>query len=348
MVNTVQVTIKIDKAANVVVNIIEGQQMSVANIGPPSVGAGPWSYTEANVAYMKLVKTRRGYVDHGRRQHDHHRRKTIDFRPRLIRGKWQSRHRAQLLDGSEGDGRPGQYIIPTTVRARIHISKGFYHSANPTYVWHPNGQSITITGPPTSWQWSNAVGISGSSWNWKMTLYNLANTSQFTAGDWAIVWGAGNVTTANHCLCCGYFAVEAVGPNWVRVQVPNYRTSFPVAGLTSLYIMPIQVNIACTTKNQSAFVIGPDGLLELKFCGFACAVVPDVNTNGVVAVVTPTRRCRRVKLECVVEPTSAKRGLRPHRWRVQRQLQLLRRQQLPNGVHHWRRQYDAERMRFVL
>src|SRR6266576_1406248 len=44
VVNTVQVYVKIDKAANITIQITAGQQMSVANIGAPTVCAGPWSY----------------------------------------------------------------------------------------------------------------------------------------------------------------------------------------------------------------------------------------------------------------------------------------------------------------
>jgi hypothetical protein len=164
VVNTIQVTIKIDKAVQPIVNISVGQTFDVQNIGAASIGAGPWSYTQANVAYLKRLVDGPGLII------------TEDTNTITIGQKILT----QDLDCYVAVGNPDifpdfstiqnalnwlrDYYIPTNIFATIHVMPGVWTNAVETIVDHPQGLQIkiegTIGGPftPTSASFMGGAG----------------------------------------------------------------------------------------------------------------------------------------------------------------------------------------------
>ena len=242
VVNTIQVTIKIGQAPDVQINILEGQQLSIVNIGPPTVGAGPWSYTQANVAYMKRlvqgaamsITEDADTITIGQRQ------LTMDLDLYVANGNPDiSPHFSTIQKALDY---LGQWLIPTNVFARIHVSAGTYvlQTDQPNYVNHPNSQSIIIQGPQNpSITGTGIGGIVGSSKNWSVNILGLPNTSSFHVNDWVIIDRVSGITSDNEALVCGFFQVTAVGTNQITVKIPHNKTSFSVTGTNSVRVTAI-------------------------------------------------------------------------------------------------------------
>jgi hypothetical protein len=177
--NTIQVTIKIDEAQNVAITITQGQQFAVINIGAPSVGAGPWSYTQANVAYLKRLKPGAAMLI------------SEDANTITIGAKQLTSDLDLYVANGNPDVSPdfstiqnainylGQYLIPTTIRARIWVQPGTYvMSSTPGSVHfslnHPNSQNITIQGPINNSVAGTTISITGSTKNWSVTLGGMS------------------------------------------------------------------------------------------------------------------------------------------------------------------------------
>jgi hypothetical protein len=293
VVNTLQVTIKIDPAAmgNVVINVIAGQQMSVANIGPASVGAGPWSYTQANVAWMKrlvagaqtLITEDANTITIGARQ------LTSDLDLYVATGNPDISPNfstiAKALDYL------GQYGIPTTIKARINVSAGMYASPNVINVNHPNGRCITIQGPQTAMQTGTSLSIAGSANAWNMTINGLASTTEFTVNYYAIIHYCGGVTNGHHSLGCGIFKILSKTASTVVLRVPSPKSSLSIIGANSIKITPINVQLISSTKNASTMSIGSNGLALLQYISIIQGIVPDaaiipLNISGATDMVS--------------------------------------------------------------
>jgi hypothetical protein len=279
VVNTIQVTIKIDKAPNVQISILQGEQFAVTNIGGPEVGAGPWSYTQANVAYMKRLVA-------GALTDIHEDTNTITIGQKQLTAD---------LDLYVANGNPdispnfssiqnalnylGQYVIPTSIKARINVSAGTYTSATSVIVDHPNSQSITIQGPENTRYVGTSLSIIGSSYNWDMTINGIGNTSQFLVDSYAIVDYVLGVTTPSFPLVTGCFRVLSKTASSVTLRVPNPKSSFSIAGATNIGVVPINVLLTCSTLNTSVFYIGSAGLRLLQNVAIVPTTLPTSSTT---------------------------------------------------------------------
>lgn len=283
VVNTIQVTIKIDQAQNVVINITAGQQLSVANIGPPTVGAGPWSYTQANVAWLKrlvpgaatLISEDANTITIGAKQ------LTADLDLYVANGNPDIAPDFSTIQNAINY--LGQYLIPTTIRARIHVQSGTYVMPAGTYSFlnHPNSQNITIQGPQNNTITGTTISITGSTKNWSVTIGAMSSTAQFQVNNWLIVDSIGAMTSANHACLCGFFKVTAKTASSVTFLVPWRGASFPVSGFTSAALTPISAIISCPL-NTHGFVTGAYGIGLLQYLGVVAQTTPVVSTHAVV------------------------------------------------------------------
>lgn len=278
--NTIQVTIKIAEAQNVVINIVAGQQFAVTNIGAPTVGAGPWSYTQANVAYLKrlkpgaamLISEDANTITIGAKQ------LTADLDLYVANGNPDIAPDFSTI--SNAINYLGQYLIPTTIRARIHVQPGSYVGPSTDgnvhfNLNHPNSQNITIQGPQNTTVSGTTIAITGSAYNWSVTIGAVSNTAQFKVNDWVIVDSVGAMTTNNHACLCGFFKVTAKTVSSVTFFVPWRGGSFPIAGFSSAVMTPISAIISCPI-NTLGLICGSYGVGLLQYI-------------GVVAQATPTR-----------------------------------------------------------
>ena len=293
VVNTVQVTIKIAEVQPVI-NILPGEgNFAVVNIGPPSVGPGVWSFTNANVANLKRLVAGAGMV----LSEDTN---TITVATKQLIGD---------LDLYVANGNPdispnfstiqnamnylGQFIIPTTIKARIHVSAGTYTMPvsgqstgwqNHTEINHPNAQNITIQGPQnTSRTGTSVQSITGSAFNWTVTIGGISNTTEFAVNSYVIVDNINKATGNNHGTICGFFRVTAKTASTVSYFVPYYNTSFSVAGINTIQLTPISVIISPAT-NVQGFRVSPHGIGLLQYI-------------GVVAQGSPTKRMAGINIE---------------------------------------------------
>lgn len=280
--NTVQVTIKIDEAENVVINILAGESFAVVNIGPPTVGAGPWSYTTANVAYLKRLVAGPATVI------------TEDTNTITI----GARQLTADLDLYVANGNPdispnfssiqkaldylGQYQIPTTIQARIHVSAGTYTSANTIQISHPNSQNITIQGPQNNSQTGTGLTITGSSYNWSMSVNGLPNTSQFTVNQYAIVNACFGVSAGQNALGTGCFKVTAKTASSVTLLVPNYRSSFDMGGANTIRLIPLSVTLQCSTVNRAVVNVWASGIGRFQYMAVVAQNLPTLSMNAFV------------------------------------------------------------------
>jgi hypothetical protein len=146
VVNTIQVTIKIDKAVQPIVNISVGQTFDVQNIGPSSVGAGPWSYTQANVAYLKrlvqgpglLISEDTDTITIGQKI------LTVDLDLYVALGNPDIAPNFSTIQNALNWLR--DYYIPTNIFARIYVQPGKWLNAATTIVDHPQGLQVKIIG----------------------------------------------------------------------------------------------------------------------------------------------------------------------------------------------------------
>jgi hypothetical protein len=280
VVNTIQVTVKIDKATNVQINITAGQQFAVANIGAPSVGAGPWSYTQANVGYFKrlvagaamLVTEDTNTITIGQKQ------LTSDLDLYVANGNPDISPDFSTIQNALDY--LGQFVIPTAIQARIHVSAGTYVSPNVIHVAHPNSQSITIQGPQLTMRTGTSVSIVGSANNWNLTVNGIPDTTEFAVNDWAIISNLQGVAVS-HPLGCGFFKVLSKTASTVTVRAPNPKTSFSLAGTTVVNITPINVILTSSTLNQSVFSVGAQGLGLFQHIGVTSTVTPTLSMAAV-------------------------------------------------------------------
>jgi hypothetical protein len=180
VVNSIQVTVKIDQAADVVINIIAGQQLSITNIGPPTVGCGPWSNTQANVAYMKRLVTGPGML------------LTEDANTITIGEKVLTADLDLYVAVGNPDIAPNfssiqkahdyllGYLIPVNRSATIHALAGLWTLNNAAnYLYHPNASQISIIGAAPIVTTATAI-TNVSSAQFSITL---TDASQFNVGD---------------------------------------------------------------------------------------------------------------------------------------------------------------------
>jgi hypothetical protein len=297
VVNTIQVTVKIDKAPNVQISIIQGEQFAVTNIGAPSVGAGPWSYTQANVGYFKRLKPGAATII------------TEDANTITVGAKQLTADLDLYVANGNPDIAPdfstinnainylGQYLIPTTIRARIHVQPGVYvgsstDGATHFTLNHPNSQNITIQGPQNNPVQGTTISITGSANNWSATIGTISDTSQFKVNDWVIVDYVGGMTTNNHACLCGFFKVTAKTANSVTFLVPWRGTSFPIAGFSTATLIPISAIISCPL-NTGGLVCGSYGVGLLQYLGIVAQATPTRagGIHGAVVAGSGTLKC---------------------------------------------------------
>lgn len=278
VVNTVQVTIKIDQAPNVQINILQGETFSVVNIGPPSAGAGPWSYTQANVGYFKrlvagaatLITEDTNTITIGQKQ------LTTDLDLYVANGNPDiSPHFSSIQKALDY---LGQFLIPVPIQARIHVSADSYVSSNLIVVDHPSGQAITIQGSPTTTRTSSGTTVTGGSGNWSMTFSGISSTAEFQVGKYAMILSASGTYAG---LTCGMYLITAKTANSVTARSNFWPASFPVTGGASAYITPINVVLARTAINQPVVYVGAYGLKAFRYMA---VVSPGGPTTTVVGV----------------------------------------------------------------
>lgn len=284
VVNTIQVTIKIDQAANVVINITAGQQLSIENIGPPSVGAGPWSYTQANVAYMKRLKPGAATLI------------TEDANTITIGAKQLTADLDLYVANGNPDISPdfstiqnaldylGQYLIPTTIKARIHVQAGTYVLASGGHVnvTHPNAQNITIQGPQNATLHATSVSaITGTARNWSVTFAGIPNTASVAVNNWVIANNPAGPVQTTMPLVCGFFKVTAKTASTITVLVPWRGASFAMPGLTGIDLTPITAIISAPL-NTSGIACGSAGIGLVQYLGFVAQVTPTQSASGAI------------------------------------------------------------------
>ena len=280
VVNTVQVTIKIDQAQNVVINITAGQQLSIENIGPPSVGAGPWSYTQANVAYMKrlvqgpamVITEDTNTITIGQRQ------LTADLDLYVANGNPDISPNFSTIQNAINY--LGQYLIPTTIKARINVMPGYY--TGNVYMDHPNNPSITIQGPQNpSVSLTGIASITGSANNWSVR-FNVPSTANMAVNSWVLIDSlTQNPTLYNSHLLAGFYKITAVVANSsVTVLVPYRKASFSVTGVTSGSITPIT---AIINPVLNGYVYFNTGIGLFQYLGVVAQVPPTLSSCGITA-----------------------------------------------------------------
>jgi len=253
VVNSLQVVVKIDKAANVVINIAAGTQLSITNIGAPTVGAGPWSYTQANVAYMKrLVPGARIIISEDAN--------TINIAENVLTQDLN----LNVLIGAN-DVFPNfstinraiaylkNYTIPINVTATITVGAGTWTQNNaPTVIDHLNGQQIKIIGNTS--QTRNILsyaGTTGTAGNYS-TSFNVDDVSDINVNDWVICLTRGSVVVR------GVFKVTAKVGNKITVKNPYSQTPFPTITATITgTIIALKTIISCPAGD--GMDVGPIG-----------------------------------------------------------------------------------------
>ena len=277
VVNTVQVTIAIAEAQPVI-NILPAEgSFAVTNIGPPTVGPGPWSYTNANVAYLKRLVAGGGIV-------------LSENTNTITIGTTTLTHD---LDLYVANGNPdiapdfstiqnaisylGGFLIPVTLKARIHVSRGYYSMPGVvgsdtgyqthTSLVHPQGQQITIQGPQNNTVTATSVSSpTGSAYNWNVTFNGISSTAQFQVNDYCIVNESNRATTGYNANICGFFKVVSKTASSVTLKIPYYYTSFAIGGINNAKLTPISVILTPNT-NVGGFYAGPDGVGLFQYIG---------------------------------------------------------------------------------
>jgi hypothetical protein len=282
--NTVQVTIKIDEAQDVIINILQGEQFAVVNIGPPSVGAGPWSYTQANVAYMKrlvpgaamLITEDTDTITIGAKQ------LTADLDLYVANGNPDISPDFSTIQNALNY--LGQFLIPTTIRARIWVQPGTYVLATNGHVniTHPNAQNITIQGPQNATLRATSVSsITGSTKNWSVTFAGIPSTASVAVNNWVIVNNPAGPVATTMPLVCGFFKVTAKTATTITVLIPWRGGSFAMPGaVTGIDITPITA-IVSAPLNTYSLVSGAQGVGMVQYLGFLAQVTPTLGCSGV-------------------------------------------------------------------
>jgi hypothetical protein len=277
VINTIQVTIKIDQAQPVI-NIVAGQTFDVTNIGPPTVGAGPWSYTQANIGYFKRLKPGAAMLI------------TEDASTITIGAKQLTADLDLYVANGNPDISPdfstiqnalnylGQYLIPTTIQARIWVQPGTYNLSTAIGVTHPNAQNITIQGPKnTTLRATSASAITGSAYNWNVTFAGIANTS--TIGSWVIVNNIYGSVANTLPLITGFFQVASKTASTVTVRVPWRGSSFAIPTVSQVDITPITA-ILNVALNNSGVLCESAGLGLFQYIGIVPQATPTASCHA--------------------------------------------------------------------
>jgi hypothetical protein len=274
VVNTIQVTVKIDKAANIEVIITEGQQLSLENIGPPSVGAGPWSHTQANVAYIKRlvagpmteISEDANTIKIGQKQ--------LSFSAILYVALGNPNVAPHFSSIWNAMYWLSQYILGPGVTIWIRVYPGVYWQNWCVYMDHVNGQQIVIEGVGSDGQpdgdsyFSGVSAISGGPWGWYVTLSGCTNMRNIRPGSWLNVWHGGGSRYLSSALLGGFFPVHAVAGNTVTVIIPWAEGSWPsLEGFGGGYFSVVNVLLGITVAGQYGAVIGNHGIGQFRNIG---------------------------------------------------------------------------------
>jgi hypothetical protein len=281
VVNTIQVTVRIDKAVTPVVNITAGQQLSITNIGPPEVGAGPWSYTQANVAYLKRLVQGPGILllEDADTITVEQKQLTADLDLYVANGNPDISPNFSTLQNAIDY--LGQFLIPTTIKARINMSGQTFNTAQRIILNHPNAQNITIQGPQNpALTGTSITSITGSAYNWSVTFGGFTDTSSVAVGNYAIVDRINATAANNEGLVTGFFLVTAVTAATITVKVPYSKASLPVSGVNSVRLTAISALIVTTVKNVGGFYASVYGISLFQYVGFVAGVIPDASLQA--------------------------------------------------------------------
>ena len=175
----------------------------------------------------------------------------------------------------------GQYVIPTTIKARINVSPGTYTSSTPILIDHPNSQSITVQGPQNTPVAGTSINIAGSANNWNLTVNGIPNTSQFVVNDYAIINYVGGVTNITAALICGFFKILSKTASSVTVRVMNYKASFSVVGCNNVRITPVSVILTTSAVNSPVVRIGSYGVRLFQYMGVVATVAPTLAMTAI-------------------------------------------------------------------
>jgi hypothetical protein len=223
VINTIQVTVKIDREANIQIIITAGQQLSVTNIGGPEVGAGPWSYTQANVAYLKRfvpgaeieIAETSDVITIGKKQ-------LHDWLVLYVNNSYTNQP-PYFRTIPDAYNYVRQFSIPSWLGCYIIVSEGIYYQTDTYYLDHAQGNRIYIIGDngvdiPNVY--FSSVGIAGGPWNYTVTLYGISDMRHVRVGSYLNIWHAGGSSYWGNALLTGCFPVTAVSGNsatiWVR------------------------------------------------------------------------------------------------------------------------------------
>jgi hypothetical protein len=281
VVNTIEVTIKIDVAASIQVIINAGAQLSLQNIGPVEVGAGPWSYTQASIGYFKRFVQGPGLLI------------TEDTDTITVGAKQLTSDLDLYVANGNPDISPdfstvqnaidylGQYLIPTTIRARINLSPQTFNISKAISLNHPNAGCITIQGPQNPTLAGNSItSITGGANNWSVTFGGFADTSSVVVGGYAIIDYINPTGGNNEGIATGIFLVTAVAATTVTVKVPYRGASLSITGVNSVRLTAITA-IILANKDVSAFGSGT-GIGLMQYIAFVAAAIPTVHgTTGI-------------------------------------------------------------------
>jgi hypothetical protein len=285
VVNTIQVVVKIDRNANMSVSIVAGEQLSVTNIGAPSVGAGPWSYTQANVAYLKrlvpgpeiLIEENADTITIGKKE-----LKTWMYLYVAHGNPDVAPHFSTLPNAYQY---LQQYAIPNNLGAVIFMSRGIWDIADTIYLYHTDGQRIYIYGEDLPAQSFNSMWISaGGQWNYYVTLGGLTDTSNFVVGNMALIYGVSGSNGWGSALLPGIFPITAKTANSITVWIRCKLGSWP--DMTGFYwggVWPINT-IFRVPFNRPGFVVGPSGLGQFRSCAIKASTYPTQSCWGILSI----------------------------------------------------------------
>jgi hypothetical protein len=227
VVNVIEVTIVIDRADNVIINLLPDPNggITMNNIGAPTVGAGVYARMipdpSNNFWFKRLVMGPNiEIVEDAETVTIGFKTLTVDLDTYVANGNpnvfpdfstIQNAHN-YLLD----------YNIPSNIVARINVAAGRYVQTVPTTITHPNASQIQILGAPidSSITITNAGTLTGGVGNWTWS-FTVSDTTGLAIGDGITITGGPTNGIVGHCLI-----TNIVGTT-VSVLL---RTTFPLPG----------------------------------------------------------------------------------------------------------------------
>jgi hypothetical protein len=285
VVNTIQVVVKIDKAASFSIQIVAGEQMAVTNIGPPSVGAGPWSYTEANVAYLKrlvpgpeiLIEENANTITIGKKQLKEWMNLWVAHGNPDVPPHFSTLQRAYAY--------LQQYSIPNYLGASIYISRGTWDIGDTIWLTHTDGNRIFIIGEDLPAYGFSSIGLSaGGQWNYWMNLNGIDSTNFLPWEGYALIYGVTGSNGWGSALLPGIYPVVGKGPGyvtiWIRSKVPYWpdMTGFYWGG-----VFPINT-VFRVPKNKYGLWVGNNGLGWLRSVCIRAAEYPTWSSCGLTSI----------------------------------------------------------------